>query len=77
VINTPDEIRLFEKSTMWGDIVTELDMWLEEIRNQLESDEVLLADVPMLRGSAKAIRNVVNMLPNLAEIASTNQEEEK
>ena len=71
--STAKELTHFEQSIIWQDIVGELEIWLTELRDQMESDEADWEMVQMLRGSSKALRNVKNMLPNLAAIA----EEEK
>ena len=75
--NSAEEILHFERSIIWLDIVDELNIWLDEIRTNLESEDVSIDAVPALRGSAKAIRNVINMLPNLAELANINDELEE
>ena len=73
---TPDEIRQHESSNIWLDLVEELDIWLTEIRDNLESDDLPLEQMPKLQGSAKALRNVIGMLPILADNAETQEENE-
>ena len=72
---SPKDFADFEKSALWLDIVDELNIWLEEIRDNLENVDISLRKVRELRGSAMALRNVVNILPNLAEIARQAQED--
>lgn len=72
---SPDELTQFEKTSIWLDIVDELNVWLHEIRDNIESTDLELSAVPELRGSAKALRNVINLLPNLAEIARQELED--
>ncbi|RKY23419.1 MAG: hypothetical protein DRP62_05925 [Planctomycetota bacterium] len=62
--------RDFEQLTRdatWLDIEDEINIWIEEIRNNLEADEISLEEVPALRGAIKALRNVLNMPLILAE----------
>ena len=77
MINGPSEWKDFAKSTIWTDIQEELMIWLEEIRSQLESDEVDLGEVKALRGSAKAIRHVLQLPENLEQMAIDQFEEEE
>lgn len=67
MLSTAEELRQFEKSNIWKDIVEELMLWINEIRDNLESDDLLLEAVPKLQGSVKALRNVIAMLPIMAE----------
>ena len=75
--STVNELRQHENSPIWQDQREEIESWLEEIRNNLESDEVPLEAVPELRGSAKALRNVLCMLSVLADNLEADIEEER
>jgi len=74
MINGSSEWKSFQESTIWKDICEEFDIWLEEIRDQLESDGVDLGLVKSLRGSALAIRNAKRLPENL-QIAAEELEQ--
>jgi len=77
MINGSGDWEAFGKSSIWADILEELHVWLEEIRSQLESEEIDLGLVKSLRGSAKAIRHVMELPGNLKELAIAREQEEK
>jgi len=74
--STIKELKSFEKSVIWADITGELEVWLEEIRDNLENEDIILEQVSALRGSARALRNVISMVPVLVENAEHDQEED-
>lgn len=76
MINGVSEWRAFKESSIWDDICQELDIWIEEIRNQLESEEIDLGVVKALRGSAKALRHVKELPDNLIHLAEEARKEE-
>ena len=57
------EFEEFEKSNLWKDMVTELTVWLGEIRNNLEDPDGSLTDKQLhkLGGNAETIRNVFRL----------------
>ena len=73
MLSTKNEILQHEHNPVWKDIVAEISIWLEQLRDNLESEDIPIELVRDLRGSAKALRNVINILPNLAEL--TEEEE--
>lgn len=75
--STPNELRQHEHSAIWQDVAEEINIWIEEIRNNLESTELPIENVPELRGSAKALRNVIGMLPIMADNLEALDQEEK
>ena len=77
MINGASEWVDFKKSTIWKDICDEIDVWIEELRNQLEAEEIDLGMVKSLRGSAKALRHVKELPDNLELIAMSLEEEQK
>ena len=77
MINGSTDWESFKNSTQWQDICEEIDIWIEEIRNQLESEEVDLGEVKALRGSARALRHVKGLPENLKQLALDREQEEK
>jgi hypothetical protein len=53
----------FVESSVWQDILHELDVWLEDSRNILESDEKApdIETVKLVQGRVRAIREVKQM----------------
>lgn len=53
----------FEKSVLWEDMITELTIWLGEIRNNSEDPDGSLSDKQLHRlgGNAETIRNVFRL----------------
>ena len=74
MINGSSEWRQFQETSIWKDICEEIDIWIEEIRDQLESEEVDLGIVKALRGSALALRNVKRLPENLEATAQELEE---
>lgn len=72
---TPEELRQGEKSNLWRDVSEEIDLWISELRENLESEDLPLADVPTMRGAIKSLRNVLLMLPIMAENLESLKEE--
>lgn len=62
------QIEEFKKSFIWQDICAELDVWLEQIRDELEGAEGMV--VYRLQGNAESVRNVKNILNSLVAVAS-------
>jgi hypothetical protein len=62
------QIEEFKKSFIWQDICDELDVWLEQIRDELEGAEGMV--VYRLQGNAESVRNVKNILNSLVAVAS-------
>jgi len=59
------EYQSFLRSHIWSDLKGEITRWLEDIHNQLESDETVeLCDIYRLQGAAKACRNML-MFPEI------------
>ena len=50
----------FKDSAIWQDICEEVDVWLDEIRNQLENPDLDMSHrtLDQLGGNAKALRRV-------------------
>jgi hypothetical protein len=79
VKSTPDQLSDFKHSVFWQDICEELDIWLNEIRDQLENPDLDFSHrtLDQLGGSAKALRNVKNLpdvLIGLAEDDKTGRD---
>jgi len=74
--STLGQLKDFKESVFWQDISEELDVWLEEIRNQLENGDLNFSHrtLDQLGGSAKAIRNIKNLPEVLIGLAEDNRE---
>jgi hypothetical protein len=82
VRSTIGSLEDFKDSLIWQDICEEFDVWLEEIRNQLENPDIEMGHrtLDQLGGNAKALRRakgVLDVLINLAQDEIDNQEKEK
>jgi hypothetical protein len=62
------QIEEFKKSFIWQDICNELDVWLEQIRDELEGAEGIV--LYRLQGNAESLRNVKNILDSLVAVSS-------
>ena len=74
--STIGQLKDFKSSVFWQDIEEELDIWLEEVRNQLENGDLQFdhRTLDQLGGCAKAIRNMKNLPEVLIGIAEDNKE---
>ena len=73
---TVGQLQDFKSSAFWSDACEELDIWIEEIRSQLENPDLEFdhRTLDQLGGNAKALRSV-KMLPDvLIAIAEENRE---
>jgi hypothetical protein len=61
----------FKESIIWQDICGEIDIWLDEIRNQLENPDLAMTHrrLDQLGGNAKALRRVKGIIDILINIA--------
>lgn len=77
--STLEQLRDFFEGLVWRDIEDELRLWLDDIRNLLESPDgtPFIDDVRRLQGSAEAIRNVLKLPENLIHNKEIELEEEK
>ena len=69
----------FVESFIWKDLEYELDKWLEDIRNMLES-QIDVPDVLVLRklqGNAETIRNVLRLPFAVMENIKMDSEKER
>ena len=75
---TTGQINDFEKSAIWRDILAELDIWLEEIRDQLENADLDFdhRTLDQLGGNAKAIR-MMKMMPEVLSSLANDEEVER
>ena len=74
--STVGQLNDFKDSVFWQDCNEELDIWIEEIRNQLENLDLQFDGraLDQLGGCAKALRHA-KQLPNvLIAIAEDNME---
>jgi len=78
--SSPRMFEEFLKSSLWADIDHELDLWLEDIRQALESADEHTA-LLRLQGSAEFVRKVknlpANVLENIKEDIERESKEEK
>lgn len=72
-------MREFEKSFIWHDMQEELNVWLTEIRDLLEDDDLAMPEreTAGLRGAAKAIRNMLVLPETLADNMKADAKAEK
>jgi hypothetical protein len=66
----------FFKGNIWKDIEEELDIWLDEVRDQLENTDLNFSHrtLDQLGGCAKALRNVKMIGEVLIALAEDNIE---
>jgi len=62
-ISSAEDFKSFMDSSIWRDMKGEIELWIEQIRNSLETPESSEDDESddSLRGSAKALRRVLAM----------------
>jgi hypothetical protein len=74
--STVGQIKDFKSSIFWQDVCEELDIWLGEVRNQLENPSLEMSHrtLDQLSGSAKAIRNLKRMPEVLIGLAEDSEE---
>ena len=70
--STPGQLIEFQQGFIWKDMLGEIDIWLNQIRDLLENSSMELSHrkLDQLGGSAKALRNMKDLctvLINLAE----------
>ena len=70
--STPSQLIEFQQGFIWKDMLGEIDIWLNQIRDLLENSSMELSHrkLDQLGGSAKALRNMKDLctvLINLAE----------
>jgi len=64
LISTKGQMKDFiDYSPVWKDISSELNVWLEEIRNQLENNDGNMSSriLDRLGGNAESVRNLLNL----------------
>ena len=61
------QMRDFVEGVIWKDIVDELSLWIEDIRDQLEDPghELFPEDIKRLQGNVEALRRVLELPKNL------------
>ena len=61
------QMRDFVEGVIWKDIVDELSLWIEDIRDQLEDPghEFFPEDIKRLQGNVEALRKVLELPKNL------------
>ncbi len=74
--STPGQLSDFKRSVFWQDCLEELDIWIEEIRNQLENLDLQFDDraLNQLGGCAKALRYTKQLPDVLMAVAEDNKE---
>ena len=74
--STPGQLEDFKASVFWQDACEELDIWIEEIRNQLENTDLDFnaRTLDQLGGCAKALRHVKQLPDVLIAIAKDSKE---
>ena len=60
ILGTVEDYEEFLKSNIWKDIQSNYERWLDDIRNGLESEQDAIT-IRELQGSAKAVRNALNL----------------
>lgn len=68
------ELRDFANGIIWADIYREVNVWLNEIRSQLEVEEEMVV-IRRLQGSAKACRDLLRLPDVLIDLAQQHAEE--
>ena len=66
----------FAKSPVWLDMSEELNVWINDLHQQMENPELSAELWRRLQGNIEAIRNVLNMPLILAENLKAQEEEE-
>lgn len=66
----------FKESTIWLDIVDELDMWLGQLHGQLENHglEASHRELDRLGGCCEAVKNFKDILDVLEGLAAENED---
>ncbi len=74
--STPGQLSDFKRSVFWQDCLEELDVWIEEIRNQLENLDLQFDDRALIQlgGCAKALRYAKQLPDVLMAVAEDNKE---
>ena len=69
--STIGQLRDFKESFIWQDMCEELDVWLEQVREQLEDPDSVFDDrqIHKLQGNAETIRNTKNIVDILIGLA--------
>jgi hypothetical protein len=76
MMNTAHDFENFEKSSIWKDILEELNLWLDEIHKSSENPEAEARALFQMQGNAEAIRKVM-MLPGEVAINLRQDQKEK
>lgn len=66
------ELREFVRSNIWRDLKDELNIWLDDIRTQLEVESNVDV-IRRLQGNAEAVNKILRLPEILAESMEINQ----
>jgi len=68
----------FERGKFWQYILAEYDLWLEDIRNELEDGGGTKTDKVLHRlgGNAEALRNCKAIVSNIIDVLKAEEEDE-
>ena len=75
--STLGQLKDFKESVIWADIVEELQIWLDQIRDGLENPGMQVEHrmLDRLGGCAEAIRNFSNIMDVLVALVEDDQGE--
>jgi len=69
VLSTGESLKAFIESSLWQDLKREIEVWLCELRDNLEDPSCELSPgmLSRLQGSAMALRNVLQLPENMLD----------
>lgn len=76
-MSSASQIKEFSEGIIWKDMLAEIDIWLEQIRNELENNSLGFSHrtLDQLGGCAKALRNMKDLPEVLMHLAEDEEYE--
>jgi hypothetical protein len=77
ILSSYGELEDFRKSSIWRDIIGELDRWIEDIRSRMEDQTGTEHSWRILQGNIEGVRNCKRVLEILLDIKKMQDDNEE